>query len=378
MISAVIITFNEERIIGRCIKALEGVADEILVVDSESSDNTVEICKKMGARVISHPFKGYRTQKNFACKSAKHQWILSLDADEVLSKELRSSLLEWRNNYTLDENLSSLTDKIVGYSFNRITDYCGTWIRHGGWYPDTKMRFYNRDFGLWSGRNVHEFVEIKAGFSTSKLSGDLLHYSITEPSELLRKLFTYSEMGARFMHEEGRHTTHMEAILRSMFRYIRQTFFQLGLLDGRIGLILSAQNARSTYWKYRRLLAMNKSQFKKILIIASTCPEEANIVSNAIKWFDKEARITIVSQADVDIGTNTFNAIVILDESFEFTNFSKKVNAKPQAKLQSVKVIKVKPSSKTPLALRGLRLIHKLNYPAAYRFPEKKDWDLLL
>jgi glycosyltransferase involved in cell wall biosynthesis len=373
MISAVIITLNEERIIARCLRALEGVVDEIIVVDSHSSDRTVEICKQMGAKVILHTFEGYRTQKNFACDSAKHQWILSLDADEVLSDELRNSLLQWRENHKKSDKYPPEKGQIVGYSFNRITDYCGTWVRHGGWYPDSKMRFYQREFGRWSGRNVHEFVEIKAGFSTSKLSGDLLHYSIPEQSELLRKLFTYSEMGARFMHEEGRKSSYLESILRCSFRFIRQTIFQHGFLDGKLGITIARYNASATFWKYRRLLAMNESKYHKIKIIASTCPEEAMIVSNAIKWFDKTSKVSIHSKYEGIVEIDSYDAVVILDEIFDNALLSKKTGAASK----SVKILKITPSNNIPLALRSLKLLHKLHLPAALRFPDKKDWDLL-
>ena len=198
MISAVIITYNEERIIARSIDSLKSVVDEVIVIDSFSTDRTIEICKEKGAVVLQNKFEGYKTQKHFATTKAKHEWILSIDADEVLSNELINSLLKWRKNQKYSNDLSSQSLQTAGYFVSRRTDFCGTWVNYGGWYPDKKLRFFNRNLGQWSGRNVHEFVKIKEGFSTSSLKGDLLHYSINEPAELLRKLFTYSVFLAGF------------------------------------------------------------------------------------------------------------------------------------------------------------------------------------
>ncbi|MGY8916890.1 MAG: glycosyltransferase family 2 protein, partial [Flavobacteriales bacterium] len=164
MISAVIITYNEERIIARSIDSLKRVADEVVVIDSFSTDRTVEICNEKGAVVFQNKFDGYRAQKHFATNKARYQWILSVDADEVLSDELVDSLLQLRKNIETSDNLQLSSPKIAGYFLKRRTNYCGSWVNYGGWYPDKKLRFFNREIGEWSGRNVHEFVELKKGF----------------------------------------------------------------------------------------------------------------------------------------------------------------------------------------------------------------------
>ena len=343
MISAVIITYNEERIIARSIDSLKKVTDEVIVVDSFSTDRTIKICKEKGAVVFQNKFEGYRVQKNFAVKRAKYQWILSVDADEVLSNELIDSLLQWRNNY---HNLNSQASYPAGYFMKRRTDYCGIWVNYGGWYPDKKLRFFNRDLGQWSGRNVHEFVKINEGFSTSCLKGDLLHYSINEPADLLRKLYTYSEMGARFMNEEGRSTSFVEAIYRSVFRGLRQTIFQFGFLDGFLGLKIAKQNMLATFWKYRRLDFMNNGE-KDILIIQKDCIEEANNVMSAIKWFNPGAVVQIKNYAEYSTSENEIDSVISMS-------------------LQ-----------KKDLILDGLKQLHKFGYPAALRFPEEKDWNRL-
>lgn len=347
MISAVIITYNEERIIARSIDSLKSVVDEVIVIDSFSTDRTIEICKEKGAVVLQNKFEGYKTQKHFATTKAKHEWILSIDADEVLSNELINSLLKWRKNQKYSNDLSSQSLQPAGYFVSRRTDFCGTWVNYGGWYPDKKLRFFNRNLGQWSGRNVHEFVEIKEGFSTSSLKGDLLHYSINEPAELLRKLFTYSEMGARFMNEEGRSTSFIEAIYKSSFRWLRQTIFQLGFLDGMLGLKIAKQNTLATYWKYRRLDFMNNGE-KDILILQNNCREEAVIVANAIKWFNPQAVVKIKNYSEKSTLKNGIDSVILMS------------------------------SQKKDIILDGLKQLHKFGYPAALRFPEEKDWDLLL
>ena len=343
MISAVIITYNEEHIIARSIDSLRRVVDEVIVIDSFSTDRTIEICKEKGAVVLQNKFVGYKTQKNFAVTKAKYEWILSIDADEVLSNELIDSLLKWRKNHKFSNDVSSQPSLPAGYFVSRRTDYCGKWVNFGGWYPDKKLRLFNRNVGQWSGRNVHEVVKIKEGFSTSFLKGDLLHYSINEPAELLRKLYTYSEMGARFMNEEGRSTFFIEAIYRSAFRWLRQTFFQLGFLDGMLGLKIAKQNTLATFWKYRRLDFINKGE-KDILILQDNCREEAVIVANAIKWFNPQAVVQIKNYSENSTFENEIDSVLSMS------------------------------SQKKDVILDGLRQLHKFGYPAALRFPEEKDW----
>jgi len=343
VISAVIITYNEEHIIARSIDSLRRVADEVIVIDSFSTDRTIEICKEKGAVVLQNKFEGYKTQKNFAVSKAKYEWILSIDADEVLSNELIDSLLKWRKNHKFSNDVSSQPSLPAGYFVSRRTDYCGKWVNFGGWYPDKKLRLFNRNVGQWSGRNVHEVVKINEGFSTSFLKGDLLHYSINEPAELLRKLYTYSEMGARFMNEEGRSTSLIEAIYRSAFRWLRQTFFQLGFLDGMLGLKIAKQNTLATFWKYRRLDFINKGE-KDILILQDNCREEAVIVANAIKWFNPQAVVQIKNYSENSTFENEIDSVLSMS------------------------------SQKKDVILDGLRQLHKFGYPAALRFPEEKDW----
>ena len=149
LLTAVIITKNEEFNISRCLQSLKDVADEIVVVDSFSTDSTEEICKSFNVRFVQQEWLGYSEQKNFANSLASNDWIFSIDADEVLSDELKKSILELKNKNISDDNV---------FSMNRLTNYCGHWIRHCGWYPDRKIRIWNRKVGKWQGE-IHETIE---------------------------------------------------------------------------------------------------------------------------------------------------------------------------------------------------------------------------
>ena len=179
-ISAIIITFNEEKNISRCIESLQGVADEIVVVDSLSTDSTQQICAQHGVRFISHAFEGYVKQKNWARLQASHQWVLSLDADEALSIELRNSIIEIKQNPTAD-----------GYTMNRLNNYCGTWIHHCGWYPDRKLRLWNNAKGEWMGENPHDRFEMPNTSIINHLKGDLLHYTYHTILQHLNQIYGY-------------------------------------------------------------------------------------------------------------------------------------------------------------------------------------------
>jgi len=166
-LSAVIITFNEERNIGRCLESLRGVVDDIVVVDSFSTDKTEAICLEHGARFVKHAFAGHIEQKNWAITQALYPHVLSLDADEALSDVLKQSILNAKANFNKQ-----------GYYMNRLTNYCGQWIRHSDWYPDRKLRLWDARKGSWGGTNPHDKYSLLAGDKESDwLKGDLLHYS---------------------------------------------------------------------------------------------------------------------------------------------------------------------------------------------------------
>ncbi|MFM6935613.1 MAG: glycosyltransferase family 2 protein, partial [Flavobacteriales bacterium] len=165
-ITGVIITFNEERNIERCLLSLKAVCDEILVLDSFSTDRTEEICRKNQVKFIQHAFDGHIQQKNRAMQLAETEWVLSLDADEALTKELEVAILNIKENPIYQ-----------AYAFNRLTNYCGHWVKHSGWYPDTKTRLVQKNLARWTGVNPHDRLELTDGGKVQTLKGDLLHFS---------------------------------------------------------------------------------------------------------------------------------------------------------------------------------------------------------
>lgn len=241
-ITAVIITFNESQNIR---KACESVAwaDETLVVDSESTDDTRAIAARCGARVIVNAWPGFSAQKQLAAGAAAHDWIFSLDADERISPELRASIMALRD---VDE--SSLAD---GYRVARRAFYMGRWIRGGGWYPDYQLRLFNRTRGNWGERLIHESVKMKAGSRVETLSGDLLHYSMRDPAHHRRMIEErYSPLGAQQMHREGKHTSRLQVAAAGPAAFLRSFFLKGGFRDGRAGLTIARLAARHAALKH--------------------------------------------------------------------------------------------------------------------------------
>ena len=186
-ISAVIITYNEEKNISRCIESVRPVADDIVVIDSFSKDKTRLICEEKGVRFIEHTFLGHIEQKNFAVTQAIYDHVLSLDADEYLSEELTKSILKVKESWPYE-----------AYRMNRLSNYGGKWIKHGNWYPDQKIRLWNRRIGIWGGENPHDKVILKKGIKVKHLQGDLLHKAYQDAAETLSKVQRYSDI---FAHE---------------------------------------------------------------------------------------------------------------------------------------------------------------------------------
>jgi len=249
-LSAVIITQNEERNIGRCIDSLKGVADDIVVVDSGSTDNTEVICKEKGARFFYNKWEGYIEQKNFANNLAEHPYILSVDADEALSGQLRDSILEAKDSLEAD-----------GYEMNRLTNYCGKWIRHGGWYPDRKLRLFHRDKFEWGGEKIHEAMMMKEPNARIEgLSGDLLHYSYYNISQHIAQANHFTNMTAELAVERGKSSGMIKIIFSPVVKFIRDYIFKLGFLDGYYGYIVCRISAQATFMKYSKIRQIRKEQ----------------------------------------------------------------------------------------------------------------------
>ncbi len=238
-ISATIVTLNEERNIARAIQSLT-CADEILVVDSGSTDRTREIAAGLGARVIEEPWRGYAAQKNFAACSAAHDWILSLDADEELTPELASEIAALKHNPAPRD----------GYSFPRLAQYLGRWIHHSGWYPDRKLRLYDRRKGKWVGEYVHESVRVESG--AGQLRGNLLHYTCASLSEHLRTLDRYTTLAAQEVAARGKPVPLIRLTMDPAWTFFRTYFIQRGFLDGRQGLLIACMAGLYTFLKYAK------------------------------------------------------------------------------------------------------------------------------
>jgi glycosyltransferase involved in cell wall biosynthesis len=247
-ISAVIITYNEEINIGRCLDSVRDVADEIVVVDSFSTDKTEEICSSKGARLIQNPFEGHIEQKNYAVSAASHDYVLSLDADEALSGELANSIQNAKGNWDYD-----------GYSFNRLTNYCGRWIRHCGWYPDKKLRLWDRRKGCWGGVNPHDRVIIHEESHVTHLSGDLLHYSYYTIKQHIMQMNSFSDIAAREKYDNGETANLIiDILLNPVFIFFKKYLVKLGVLDGYYGFIISVNTAFGIFLKYIKLRELNK------------------------------------------------------------------------------------------------------------------------
>ena len=246
MLSAVIITFNEEKNIERCLTSLTGVVDEIVVVDSFSTDRTKEICLSFGARFIEHKFEGHIQQKNWAKEQAMHSFVLSLDADEALDETLRKSILQIKTN-----------PQKHGYYLNRFTNYCGYWVKHCGWYPDRKLRLWYASKGKWGGMNPHDRFMLDAGDSqTGYLKGNILHYSYYSIEEHYKQANKFSTIAAQSYFSQGRRTNRFLMLLKPVARFIRSYFLKLGFLDGKYGYIICRIQSYEVKLKYQKLYAL--------------------------------------------------------------------------------------------------------------------------
>ncbi|PKP11802.1 MAG: glycosyltransferase family 2 protein [Bacteroidetes bacterium HGW-Bacteroidetes-4] len=248
-LSVVIITLNEEKNIARCIKSVAPIADEVLVVDSYSSDNTKTICHELGVNFVEHPFDNFVAQKNFADQSARYNHILSIDADEELSEQLLASIKKVKENFTAD-----------AYEFNRLNNYCGKWIKHSGWYPDRKLRLYDRTKGHWGGVKIHEKIEMQAGTSTAFLNGNLLHYSYTSVQDHISQANRFSTLGAESSINKGRKANLIKVVLFPFWRFIRNYLLKLGFLDGYYGFVVCIIISHENFLKYVKMLELQKNK----------------------------------------------------------------------------------------------------------------------
>ncbi len=247
-LSVVIIAFNEESNIERCLQSVRDIADEIVVLDSFSTDRTRAVCERYGVRFFQHAFDGYIQQKNRALTFASHPHVLSLDADEALDERLRESIREVKHDFRKD-----------GYYLNRLTNYCGRWVKHCGWYPDRKLRLWDSRKGEWRGTNPHDKYEMFAGDgNTGRLKGNILHYSYHSVEDHYERVERFSDIAARAYFEKGRKAHAWQVLLHPTAKFLDHYIVKLGVLDGRTGYRISRAAAYGTYLKYKKLRMLHE------------------------------------------------------------------------------------------------------------------------
>ncbi|MEO5683260.1 MAG: glycosyltransferase family 2 protein [Chitinophagaceae bacterium] len=251
LLSAVIISYNEEQNIARCINSLKVLADEIIVLDAYSTDKTVEIARRHGAIVKQGYFLGHIQQKNSAISLASNNYILSLDADEAVDEQLAKSILSIKN----DDFTAS------AYSMNRCINYCGKFIRRGTWYPDKKIRLFDKRIAKWGGVNPHDKIELAdKSRKVVHLRGDILHFSFPTIEKHQEKNNSYSTMAAKQMHGKGRKSNWFKILVNPFWAFIHGFIIRLGFLDGYRGFLISINTAHGTFLKYIKLYHLNHTQ----------------------------------------------------------------------------------------------------------------------
>ncbi len=257
LLSAVIITFNEEANISRCIESVKKVADEIIVLDSFSTDETVAIARSLGAIVHQEKFRGYIGQKNFALQLASHNYILSLDADEELDDKLIASILTVKKTFPHR-----------AYRMNRCTNYCGHFIRHGLWYPDKKIRLFDRRIAKWAGLNPHDKIKLESSFPAIQLQGDILHYSFNTPEDLVWQNNRMSSIAAASLYAHGIKSNWYKILVRPVWAFINGYLFRLGFLEGADGFTIAINTSHQVFLKYTKLLRIQRNKNKAVNPIA--------------------------------------------------------------------------------------------------------------
>lgn len=245
-ISATVITLNEEENLAAALESLT-FADEIVVVDSESTDRTIEIARRFTDKVITQKFLGYAAQKNFAAEHAAHDWVFNLDADERVTPELAREIEALKKAQAVS---------IAAYEMPRKVFYLGRWIRHSGWYPDFKVRLYNRRQAGWQGDYVHESV--KTDGQVSRLRGDILHYTVRSAAEHHLRIDRYTTLSAQEAFDKGKQATFASIALAPLATFIKTYIFKRGYLDGIPGLAIAYFAAHYVFLKNLKLWELRR------------------------------------------------------------------------------------------------------------------------
>lgn len=245
-ISVVIITKNEAHIIGNTLRSLQGITDDIVIVDSGSTDDTVNICRNFNAHIIEPGWNGYGPNKNIGIAAARHDWILNIDADEALDEQLRQELLEL-----------PLQDVNEVFEMRFKNFFMNKWIRHGEWGTDKHIRLFNRKAVTWNEAAVHENLQLGPQIRTRLLTGYILHYTVHSSAEYEQKTIAYARLNAQKYQQQGKKAGWLKRYLSPLFSFIQNYIFRLGFLDGKEGLLIARTTARYTYLKYTYLKELN-------------------------------------------------------------------------------------------------------------------------
>lgn len=246
-VSAVIITKNEAANIRRCLESIQPVADEIIVVDAFSDDETPDICREFGAKVIQKAWEGYSQNKNFGNEQARYDHILSIDADEALSPELAQNILAEK------KKLRKL------YTFNRLTNYCDQWIHHCGWYPDKKLRLFDKRVAAWDNNPVHEEIKFPPDLKAHHIAGDLLHYSFKSLSDHIKRLNQYSNIAAQKLHTSNAGGFVTKLLVYPPLKFVKCYLLKKGFLDGFYGICICTISAFDVFIRYAKAIKQQKS-----------------------------------------------------------------------------------------------------------------------
>jgi glycosyltransferase involved in cell wall biosynthesis len=259
-ISAIIITCNEEASLARCIESLKPVAEEIIVLDSYSTDNTVRIAKESGAIVYQQNFPGYKEQKNAAIKFTSSDYVLSLDADEVLSVELINSILNEKEAF-----------RFTAYSMNRSNFFCNRFIKHGLWSPDIKIRLFKKDAAYWGGMNPHDIIVLKEKTNKFHLQGEIFHYGNKTEAELKKRNDEISSIAAASLFQVNAGRSRFKIFLSPVWRFLKGYILKFGFLDGYDGFLIAKHTARQAFLKYKKLNRLYAEKNSKSLSVTNTC-----------------------------------------------------------------------------------------------------------
>ena len=271
-LSAVVITQNEAKNIGRCLDSLQALCEDIVVVDAFSEDETPAICKERGVHFVQRPFDTFHQQKKAALSLTLHEHVLTLDADECLSEELRSSIL----------SVKQQGFRCTGYKMRRLSFYKQRAVRSCGWYPNFQLRLFKKSKGTWSNNLLHEHIVLADGSSCGLLRGDLLHYTYQTPAQMQKKVLHYSDLYAK-EHRFRRRIGPLGVALKAFFAFWRPYLLQGGFMDGYVGLLISRSLSEGTFYKYFKLMEANRALRSTLIITTYNRPDALKEVLDSVR-----------------------------------------------------------------------------------------------